>query len=61
MRLEMHGDIISTQGGRIIVAIAIAEKADKAKMAIARRQTRDRIAASKPIDVTEARAKGLVL
>ena len=39
MRLEQHGDIISIQGGRIIVAIVIGEKAIAANIARARRAT----------------------
>lgn len=61
MRLEMHGDIISTQGGRVIVAIAIAERAIAVNFARARRATREKMMTALTVDVTEARAKGLVL
>lgn len=60
MRLEQHGDIISSLGGRTIVTIAIAEKAIAANIARARRATTARMAAGKPIDTTEARERGLL-
>lgn len=61
MRLEKYGDILASDDGRIIVAIALQERADAAKIAIAKRMTGERVAAGKPIDTREARERGLVL
>lgn len=66
MRLDKHGDVISSSCGRYIVAIDIAEKALAANFARARRTTRERMAARDKgtlpaFDAREGQERGLFL